>query len=54
MVLQESYEDVLHVGKNQSDTRTPQQTTIGLWWAYDGAFKIGTPIRLFTQVCILS
>ncbi len=31
-------------------TRTPEQTAIGLYWAYDGANKIGTPPRLYNQV----
>ena len=31
-------------------TRTPEQTAIGLYWAYDGANKIGTPPRLYNQI----
>jgi len=31
-------------------TRTPDQTAIGLYWAYDGANKIGTPPRLYNQI----
>lgn len=30
--------------------RTPAQTTSGLFWAYDGANLIGTPVRLFNQI----
>lgn len=30
--------------------RTPEQTAIGLYWAYDGANKIGTPPRLYNQI----
>ena len=30
--------------------RTPDQTAIGLYWAYDGANKIGTPPRLYNQI----
>ncbi len=30
--------------------RTPDETTIGLFWAYDGPKKIGTPPRLYNQV----
>jgi hypothetical protein len=31
-------------------TRTTQETTIGLYWAYDGATQLGTPPRLYNQV----
>ena len=31
-------------------TRTIQETTIGLYWAYDGATKLGTPPRLYNQI----
>jgi membrane-associated phospholipid phosphatase len=30
--------------------RTPDETLIGLYWAYDGAFNLGTPPRLYNQV----
>ncbi len=30
--------------------RTQEQTNIGLFWAYDGVKKIGTPPRLFNQI----
>ena len=30
--------------------RTPQQTVIGFFWAYDGSNIIGTPPRLFNQI----
>jgi hypothetical protein len=30
--------------------RTPDQTAIGLYWAYDGVNKIGTPPRLYNQI----
>jgi vanadium chloroperoxidase len=30
--------------------RTPDQTAIGLYWAYDGAMQIGTPPRLYNQI----
>ena len=30
-------------------TRTTQETTIGLYWAYDGANELGTPPRLYNQ-----
>jgi vanadium chloroperoxidase len=33
-----------------STTRTPEQTAIGFYWAYDGANKIGTPPRLYNQI----
>jgi membrane-associated phospholipid phosphatase len=36
-------------GNGQPD-RTPEQTEIGLFWAYDGAKGLGTPPRLFNQI----
>ena len=30
--------------------RTPLQTLIGFYWAYDGASQIGTPPRLYNQI----
>lgn len=32
------------------DQRTPEQTLIGSFWGYDGAFLIGTPPRLYNQI----
>ena len=32
------------------DPRTPFETLIGLYWAYDGASQIGTPPRLYNQI----
>ena len=37
-------------GVNTSTTRTPEQTQIGLFWAYDGANKIGVPPRMYNQI----
>ena len=34
----------------KTTTRTPDETVIGYYWAYDGAMKIGTPPRLYNQV----
>lgn len=33
-----------------STTRTPEETLIGIYWAYDGASRIGTPPRLYNQI----
>lgn len=30
--------------------RTPEETMIGIFWAYDGANEIGTPPRLYNQI----
>jgi membrane-associated phospholipid phosphatase len=30
--------------------RTPNETLIGVFWAYDGAFGLGTPPRLYNQI----
>lgn len=44
------FEETKEDGAEMSSTRTQQETNIGLMWAYDGSYKIGTPIRLFSQV----
>lgn len=44
------YKAVFNLGRDQGGTRTTQQTTIGLYWAYDGAFGIGVPPRLYNQI----
>jgi vanadium chloroperoxidase len=31
-------------------TRSPEETRIGIFWAYDGVPKIGTPPRLYNQI----
>ncbi len=35
---------------NNSGKRTPDDTVIGLYWAYDGPNEIGTPPRLYNQI----
>ncbi len=30
--------------------RTPEETTIGIYWGYDGAAELGTPPRLYNQI----
>ncbi len=37
-------------GINTPTERTPEQTEIGLFWAYDGSIGLGTPPRLYNQV----
>lgn len=37
-------------GRKTGSTRTPDQTTVGLFWAYDGARNIGVPPRLYNQL----
>lgn len=32
------------------DIRTPEETLIGIYWAYDGATGLGTPPRLYNQI----
>jgi hypothetical protein len=46
----DDYNQVLKMGRDQDSTRTPGQTTRGLYWAYDGARNIGVPPRLYNQV----
>ncbi|UPJ52334.1 phosphatase PAP2 family protein [Bradyrhizobium sp. 200] len=31
-------------------TRTPMETLVGIYWAYDGVKEIGTPPRLYNQI----
>jgi len=33
-----------------SNKRNAEQTTIGIYWAYDGANRLGTPPRLYNQI----
>ncbi|MBW4517188.1 MAG: hypothetical protein KME11_18435 [Timaviella obliquedivisa GSE-PSE-MK23-08B] len=44
------YNQVYDKGRDQGGSRTPGETTIGLYWAYDGARNIGVPPRLYNQV----
>ena len=47
------HEEVLKKGgaaSQPSTTRTIDQTIIGLYWAYDGAKRLGTPPRLYNQI----
>lgn len=37
-------------GRTTRTTRTPEQTTIGIFWAYDGTPGLGTPPRLYNQI----
>lgn len=46
----EDYNKVYEKGRNQGGTRTAEETTIGLFWAYDGPRNIGVPPRLYNQV----
>ncbi|KAL9130091.1 MAG: hypothetical protein Q9217_001650 [Psora testacea] len=48
-----AFDDVYREGGAQTletTRRTPEQTTTGFFWAYDGANLIGTPPRLFNQI----
>ncbi len=33
-----------------ADRRTPDEAVIGIYWAYDGANRLGTPPRLYNQI----
>jgi hypothetical protein len=33
-----------------SPHRTPEQTRIGIFWGYDGGFRIGVPPRLYNSI----
>jgi hypothetical protein len=46
-----AYKEVLALGGTNSGTeRTPEQTEIGIYWAYDGRPGLGTPPRLYNQI----
>ena len=44
------FNEVKSVGSKTSTIRTSDQTEIGIFWAYDGAPKLGVPPRLYNQV----
>jgi Vanadium chloroperoxidase N-terminal domain/PAP2 superfamily len=46
------FNEVKGKGVLTGGTRTPEETTIGLFWAYDGAQKIGVPPRLYNQFVV--
>ena len=50
----QDFKRVKEEGAVNSTTRTQEETNIALMWAYDGAYKIGTPIRLFNRVRVLA
>ncbi|MEQ1830347.1 MAG: vanadium-dependent haloperoxidase, partial [Pirellula sp.] len=48
-----AYQEVLAYGGNGTTTptiRNAEQTTIGIFWGYDGAKGLGTPPRLYNQI----
>ncbi len=48
-----AFNEVKRLGGEGVDTvteRTAEQTEIGLYWAYDGVPKLGTPPRLYNQI----
>jgi hypothetical protein len=45
-----AYNEVKELGARESTIRTQEETYTGIFWAYDGSFKNGTPIRLYNQV----
>lgn len=49
----EAYDEVKSLGGDGVLTvtaRTPEQTVIGIYWAYDGTKKLGPPPRLYNQI----
>lgn len=46
----EDFSDVKTNGAKNSTTRSADETEIGIFWAYDGTQRIGTPPRLYNQV----
>ncbi|MBW4500456.1 MAG: phosphatase PAP2 family protein [Scytonema hyalinum WJT4-NPBG1] len=46
----DAFDEVKSKGAIQGTARSPEETYIGLFWAYDGANLIGTPPRLYNQL----
>jgi vanadium chloroperoxidase len=46
------WRQVCDLGARVKHGRSPDQTVAGIFWAYDGAESIGTPPRLYAQVCL--
>ena len=49
----DAYNEVLNYGGDGTDTptlRTPEETEIGIFWAYDGTVGMGTPPRFYNQI----
>ncbi|NJM70836.1 MAG: vanadium-dependent haloperoxidase [Scytonema sp. RU_4_4] len=46
----QDFNDVKEKGVQSGGTRTPEETAVGLFWAYDGAQQLGTPPRLYNQI----
>ena len=46
-----SYNEVLDLGAADSETRTAEQTEIGIFWAYDRS-GLGTPLALYNDILI--
>ena len=44
------YDEVKSIGAKVSTVRTADQEEIAIFWAYDGAPRIGLPVRLYNQV----
>ena len=50
MRYEQDFNDVKEKGALKDSTRTAEETTIGLFWGYDGAQKLGVPPRLYNQI----
>lgn len=46
----EHHGEVQTLGDRAGKVRTPAETLIGIFWAYDGAQKLGTPPRLYNRI----
>lgn len=46
------FEDVRLLGVQNGSDRDAEETVQGIFWAYDGADKIGTPPRLYCQIAL--
>ena len=44
------YVEVMKLGGRAPGSRTPEQSLIGVYWAYDGAQGLGVPPRLYNQI----
>lgn len=46
----DDYVEVFNKGRREGGTRTPEETEVGIFWAYDGTKKLGTPPRFYNQI----
>src|SRR5579885_3665838 len=46
----DAFNEIKDIGAKDSTSRTQDQTTIGIFWGYDGTPHLGTPPRMYNQI----